>query len=294
MKFFDNFLKKKSLKFKKLSCHPKNYTHKKYSCFDKQILKKMKNIWNKRYPDNKINSNNENIIWNELKKNLSNTCSNELCWINNLIYNKKIKNKLKKNIFAPTMPHIWKKNKNEWLNSNDILNVMNQYEKAYNEFDFFGPSPIDYNTIIYNQKCVWPEICNINIKKLYDKGKYKLGLIFNTDKHFQEGSHWIALFIDLKKKYIFFFDSNGNKKPQEITNLIENIYSQCENNINIKMKIDSNENFIHQQYNTECGMYCLYFLISLITKKHNYKYFKEKKIKDKYVENLRQIYYNNI
>ena len=109
--------------------------------------------------------------------------------INSLIKDNKYKRKLKKSLFAPSMPYIWKKNINEWLNSNDILNVMKQYEEADPQFEFFGPSPIDYDTIVYNNSCVWPEICNINMKNLFNKQKTKLGFIFNTDKHYEEGSH---------------------------------------------------------------------------------------------------------
>ena len=34
--------------------------------------------------------------------------------------------------------------------------------------------------------------------------------------------------------------------------------------MNIKIKTMSNENMRHQNGNTECGMYCLYFIISLL------------------------------
>ena len=50
--------------------------------------------------------------------------------------------------------------------------------------------------------------------------KHKLGFIFNTDKHYQSGSHWIAMFVDLKSKQIFYFDSNGNAMPIQIKQLI--------------------------------------------------------------------------
>ena len=42
-----------------------------------------------------------------------------------------------------------------------------------------------------------------------DKSLNKIGIIFNTDPHNKSGSHWISLFIDVKKKIICFFDSVG-------------------------------------------------------------------------------------
>ena len=60
------------------------------------------------------------------------------------------------------------------------------------------------------------------------------------------------------------------------------------------MKISNNHNFNHQKTNTECGMYCLYFIISLLSNKHDFDYFNTKQISDKHVERFRNIYFNNI
>ena len=49
--------------------------------------------------------------------------------------------------FAPNMPDTWKKNPREWLDSDNITDVMKQYEKANPTFEFIGPTPIDYDTI---------------------------------------------------------------------------------------------------------------------------------------------------
>lgn len=286
----------KTKKFKSLKCHPKNKTRSqsvhKDSCLDYNTLKNLKNIWNKRYPDNLIYTNKKKEIWDDLRNKMS-ECNNEMCWIDKTIVNNKEKSKVKNKLFAPKTPDSWKSNINEWLSSIDIISVMKQYEEKYSDFKFFGPAPIDFDSVEYKNICVWPEICNISIRKLKKEGKTKIGFIFNTDKHDQNGSHWIALFIDLKERVIYFFDSNGTVQPNEIKNLITRINKQC-NNIGIKMKIMNNHNFIHQHSNTECGMYCLYFIISLLDKKHNFNYFHTKHISDKHVENFRNIYFNNI
>ena len=52
------------------------------------------------------------------------------------------------------MPESWKKKPNEWLSSVDITKVMKQYGSAYRDFEFLGPSPIDYDTHKYNGECV--------------------------------------------------------------------------------------------------------------------------------------------
>ena len=122
---------------------------------------------------------------------------------------KKIINKY----FAPSHPKIWEKNKNTWLNSLDIARVMKQFEEAYDIFRFLGPSPIDYATI-KNNMCVYPEICNLNINVMKQKGITCVGIIFNTDYHYESGSHWVCVYIDITKNIFFFFDSTGDE-PQK-------------------------------------------------------------------------------
>ena len=38
----------------------------------------------------------------------------------------------------------WESNPKEWLSSDEILEVMKQYEHSHPEFVFLGPSPIDF------------------------------------------------------------------------------------------------------------------------------------------------------
>lgn len=295
-----NKSRKKNKGFKKLNCNPKNFTtktkkrtkNKNYTCLDTKTLSQIKCLWNKRHPDMKITSKNKKNIWEKLKFMMRDTCENEQCWLEKTLNNSNKIDLLKKNYFAPKAPDSWKTNINEWLSSLDIKRVMKQYEQKYNDFSFFGPSPIDFDEKI-GSSCVWPELCNLNIESLLKNKKYKLGFVFNTDKHYESGSHWIAMFVDLKKKNIFFFDSNGNEMPYQIDRLIKNIVEQCKL-LKIKMKVDSNEGFRHQSSNTECGMYCLYFIISYLDGTKTLKSFKQKAIKDCEVEALRHTYFNLI
>ena len=300
MNILDTILSKKNKtqknkKFKTLKCHPnlKNTikSHSNKSCLDKNTILLLKNIWNKRNPDRKIKGKKRNIIWKNFKNEMKYVCNNEKCWIDKIINNNNNHNhKLKEQLFVPNAPISWNKNINEWLSSVDIKKVMKQYEEKFPNFSFIGPSPIDFNEKVYNE-CVWPELCNFNVQYHLQKNKNKIGIIFNTDPHYKSGSHWISLFIDFEKKTIFYFDSNGNPMPKEIRSFINTILDQC-NSMNLKMKTDSNEGFRHQNFNTECGMYCLWFIISILENKHNFKYFKNKKIKDKSMEQLRNVYFN--
>ena len=102
---------------------------------------------------------------------------------------------------------------------------MKQYERYYKNFLFIGPSPIDFDAKLVDNECVWEELCKFDLKKIIAKNKNKLGLIFNLDPHYKSGSHWVSMFINIPQRYIFYFDSNGDKMPEEIKILIERIKS---------------------------------------------------------------------
>ena len=282
---------KKNNNFKQLQCAAQK--SKKNTCYNDDNLIKMKDLWNLRHPEKKIKTNNTNNIWKNLKKNMNNSCNNEKCWLNQEFMKNNINNELTNDTFAPSSPSSWKMNPNEWLSNFDISKVMKQYEKFYNNFVFIGPSPIDFNKRIYQDKCVWNDLCNFNLKDYINNGKKYIGIIFNTDPHNKSGSHWISLYINLEKKYIFFFDSNGDNVPKEIVELINRIKTQGKE-INIELEYDNNEGIEHQLKNTECGIYSIYFITSLLTGIRSPLYFKKNIIRDPVMEKYRKIFFNDI
>ena len=85
------------------------------------------------------------------------------------------------------------KNPNEWLNSLDIEYVMKQYENDYKNFEFLGPSPIDFD-LIKNNKCIEERSVIVMSSKKYNNGIHKIGMIFNLDPHYKEvvtGYHYL-------------------------------------------------------------------------------------------------------
>jgi Ulp1 protease family, C-terminal catalytic domain len=278
--------------FKQIRCHLGKKTRKKHTCFDDKTIFFLRDLWNLRHRDVKISETNPEKIWIALKNNLKN-CSHEICWIDSVVTDVEVKKKLKKLHFAPRAPLSWNKNKNEWLSSVDISNVLEQYKTTNTEFTYLGPSPIDFDVKVDEKICVWPELCKLNIKEKYDRGIRKIGIVFNLDKHNQSGSHWVALFINLTEKYIFYFDSCAPKKlPPEITRLMNRILEQCKNiNMNMKKIINT---FPHQRGNTECGMYVLYFIICLLENIKKPHEFIKYRIPDQEVEMFRNIYFNKL
>ena len=294
-------------KFKKMNCSPfvKGKSAGNETCYSKKILFKIRDSYNKSDSNpNKINSDSPNEIWQELKKNLVD-CKVESCWLRE-IKDKDLSEKIKEYVFAPEQPPDWESNPNEWLSNYDLLDVMSQYELTYPEFAFLGPSCIDFDTKLPEKsgKCVEEELCRFSLEEYIKTKKQKIGVIFNLDKHDQSGSHWVALFIDIKQQFIFFFDSAVNSVPKEIKILCDRIVEQGKQLSNpLKFKFIQNYPKEHQYGNTECGMYALFFIITFLTgkvgsrkfKDHKaiIRFFKQKHIPDKYVEQYRDIYFND-
>jgi hypothetical protein len=192
--------------------------------------------------------------------------------------------------------------------------------------------------------CVWEELCHLNVAKLMKRGITQLGMVFNLDRYDEPGSHWVSLYVSLgtqgklKKTnggtpnisiqwpnvstnenkgganevegpFIFYFDSTGREAPPEIKALIERIEDQCEQfKPPIKITSYNNNGQDHQKSNTECGMYSLFFIITMLTNEMDDKeapngelilgfnekivLFRDAIIPDKYVEIYRHKYFN--
>ena len=239
---------------------------------------------------------------NQSVRDVMSECANDdKCVISKIVDNDKRK-EIEEHAFVPKQPSEWRLNINEWLSDTDILNVITQYVNAHKDFAFLGPSYIDFDYKINNNTCVENSICKFSLADFIKKGKTKIGIIFNLDDHTKSGSHWVSLYIDVKNKYIFYFDSAGNDMPSEIKVLIARIQKQAKA-LHMRFKVDSNGTFEHQYSNTECGMYSLFFILTMLTNKYenqtfkNIKqkitFFKRHSIPDKYVEKLRSEYFHS-
>jgi hypothetical protein len=284
-------VKRTKKKFIKLNCSPENGDNK-FTCYTDEDLNKLKDIWNERHPDKPITTNDPKEIWVTLKNYYQHICNKESCWIRQIAKGSNLEQELLDS-FAPEAPEEWKKNPTEWLSSLDILQVMNQYEKKYKCFEFIGPSPIDYDTHKLYGECVWEELCHFNLEEQLRKRKTKIGIIFNTDPHYKSGSHWVSLFINIKKGEIFYFDSAGSDIPKQIFKFVENVIQQgniCSKRINFNF--DKNYPIDHQQNTYSCGVYSLFFIVHMLEDKLTGNYLKTHRLKDKYIENFRKIYFN--
>ena len=272
--------------FKRDRCSPSSTEA--YTCFSKKTIYQLKKYWNARHIDNKITATHPKAIWNDLREKLQHVCHKESCWLKQQFIKHKLDTNLLEYIFAPPIPSSWNTNPNEWLNSLDILKVMKQYEREYAEFDFIGPTPIDWNHHKVNGKCVWEELCTFDLKKQMREGKTKIGIIFNLDTHNKGGSHWVALYICIKHRKILYLDSIGSKAPPRIKKFIIKVKKQGKL-LNIPFSITENK-IPHQRTTTECGVYCLHFIIEML--KLDKPVLFRTRISDETIERFRKIYFN--
>jgi Ulp1 family protease len=127
-----------------------------------------------------------------------------------------------------------------------------------------------------------------------DDGKYKIGSVFNLDDHDEPGSHWVSLYIELKpccreKPSVYYFDSVAEEPTKEINKLVENIFEQYKSINNEDIEFLYND-IQHQKKNTECGIYSIHFITSMLEGHDFNKYIKDIK-NDEYMEKYRDFYY---
>ena len=291
--------------FQPLNCSPivNGKTEIAGSCFTAPALYQLKEYYNKHNPSTPILSKTPSQLWHDFRTRFF-SCKREDCWLKE-IDNTELRENLEKFLFAPSQPVEWKKKPNEWLSNFDIFEVLHQYELTHSTFKAIGPTPIDFDSRPKDEsgKCVWEELCTFQLNNYLEKGKTKLGMVFNLDKHDERGSHWVSLFVDLEDWFLFYLDSAGNRIPKEIRALVKRIQRQGMSlSPPLKFKFYENYPLEHQLGNTECGMYSLYFIITMLTgetegrtfqtAREKIEFFKKKRVPDKYVSKYRKIYFN--
>ena len=192
-------------------------------------------------------------------------CKTERCWLEKAPLDKAEKTEIIERNFRPTMPDSWLENPDEWLDSTNIDSVIKQYEEVYPHFKFFGSLPIDFSApnpykegSLERKECLEDAVCKLNLNELKKSGKTKLGFVYNLDPSDKGGSHWIASFTDIPGHKSYYFDSYGMKAPPQIARFLRSLTLQ-----DPKMKLMYNARRF-QYGDTECGVYCLHFLIRML------------------------------
>ena len=224
------------------------------SCFSLEALRRIAEAYNQSHPAHPIERilrKTKAVLVKEITERLSGVCPNQWCWLD-LDFVKDLQNpEIDYLTFRPERPE----GQYQWLSTDNIFKVMRQYQETYSDFRFFGPVPIDFAQ-------THQELAQIKLDQLYRQGVRKIGVVYNLDPHDKPGSHWVALFVDLNKKTISFFDSYGTKPAPPIRKFMNHVASFYSKIGLPKKKFTINLNTHRHQYaNSECGVYSMYFLV---------------------------------
>ena len=282
--------------FKRQECAPIEQKNS-YSCLDDDLIVDVAKVFNAKTKANIDLSATPEMIHEQLGKviyNITKDKDESALLDMHKVINSLSKKKLKrlKMSFRPEKPEEWHKNFNEWLSTTDIDAVLKQYSVADSHFYYYGATPMDFD-LKNGNKCLVNSLCNFDLKEHMSKEEDKIGIIFNTDDHDEPGEHWVSMYIDCKGKNlnepcIYYFDSTGDEAPEEIKHLIQKIKDQgLHNGITFT---DLYNDLEHQKGNSECGMYCLHFMIYMLEDGNFMKYVKNKK-SDEYIEKFRNVFF---
>jgi hypothetical protein len=258
--------------------------HNNITCISLYVLVYMAIAYNIENPNNIINNidiiKNEVITRNdltheiefkkyliyELYERLKSRCGNsQICWTNQTFFNN-LSNDIKKQLIydtwappAPKLPY-------DWLSSIDIEGVLYGVGKVYTKFFSHGCVPIDF-------KDYAPFLSFCNYDKRIEQGYTKYGTVINLDPHDKGGSHWTALYYDFDLLLIVYYNSDGRKYCSRVGEFIEKLKKTM---VRIKNATIPDVTVIvnsvqHQYKNTECGVYCLRFIILLLKICNTYK-----------------------
>lgn len=271
------------------NCAPsKKYDSQSNTCFTIESLKNIAKAYNTKHNDKiDINNNKKELVKNlEKKMKDKYKCTKQTCWTRQKFL-EKLEDEQKEDIMEKTFRPLGPSKKYGWLSTSHINEVIDQYHDIHKDFVFLGAVPYDFDDLKQL------EIHNLDFSQLHKEGKSKIGMVINLDEHYKGGSHWVALYLDLDKNQIYFFDSVGKpprtrirkfinrvakylyKKKYHMNLSINDVLKEMKNKssashnkyINNIMKggFDIRYNNIqHQFQNSECGVYSINFIIRLV------------------------------
>lgn len=203
--------------------------------------------------------------------------------------------------FRPVMPKSWLRNDREWLSNIDIDKVMRQYEVTIPEFAFVGVFPMDFSHRLESGKCVSTEMCNFRLADMLLRGKTRIGIVLNMDKHDESGSHWVCCFIGLdpfSKSYgMFYYDSVAVHPPVEVVQLMDDVKRQVDDLkrtrlLNTRKTFVCQHNRERRQYKgTECGVFVMFFVVCCACGTLDFEYICRSMGRDDDLHTLRQLFF---
>lgn len=256
------------------------------TCYSKRDLQEIAKQYNNLSKDHKIPLNlPKDELHDQLEKAFQMVCSGEFCWAEKMSLADKMTH-----VFRPKKPQEWNEDRYTWLNTYDILFVMQQYEELHKDFTFLGVHPIDFAQKNSTGACIGDILCNFHVDLLQKTNKPKFGMILNLDPHYKGGSHWVSMYACLDPQSInygiHYYDSVATPPPKEAIDFMKLVKKQVKDRkFNIKV------NTIQKQTKgTECGMFSIVFLTQCL-KNVPFKTICKRMMTDDDINKLRDVIY---
>ena len=304
-----------------IHCSPKahKFAEKDSTCFSHGELKLLASEFNKKAEAGKpkIAGRTKKELAGKLLQAYKHICDkHQFCWIKQTLTDSKKIAKLEE-AFRPAKPISWESDRTTWLNTYDILYVLEQYEELYKDYIFLGVYPIDFASKDSFDTCVGTPIvvkedkkhiksfnmCNFDIKRdILDKKKKRFGIVFNTDPSNRGGAHWYGLYcsLDTRKSNpnfgVYTYDSVANSPQKEVKEFMKNIAGQVEALKKeipefAKRKFESKANETQKQFgNNECGVFSLAYQTQML-KNIKFETLCKRMQNDAYMNKLRDVLY---
>ena len=283
------------------------------SCFTLESLIRMAQAYNEQIKQKKLKGTlieikqDKKHLVAELTNRLADVCDDQICWLKQDFVKELGDMDAQEKTFRPEGPQ----GRFTWLNTTNINEIMTQYEQKYTDYKFYGAIPIDFDEISSYG------IRNLDFDELIKSGTKRIGFVFNFDEHWQNGSHWVAMFADLVKGQVYYFDSYGTRPKKRIRNLVNRIAKWFHDRHieGVKQDADtdsmteasfmnpSKPNYIekkiktikfntnrHQFKNSECGVYSINFILRLL-KGETFEYICDNITSDDEVNKCRESYF---
>jgi hypothetical protein len=183
--------------------------------------------------------------------------------------------------------HVGPKTQKEWLSNEDIDNTLKEYEKIYPHFKYLNAVPID---------CENYDFCSLHKNKLkfdkwYDKGYRVFGTVFNLDKMYESGSHWVAFLMSANTKKSYYYDSALGQPSSNVKNLAKMFSKFCEKELGEKAELIVNDKK-HQRDGSECGVYSINFILRML-RGEPFDEINENGLEFKEINSCRNVYFKN-
>lgn len=181
--------------------------------------------------------------------------------------------------FKPKGP--W--NSLRWLSNRDIERVLESWKGRYTRM-FIVPFQM-INFYEYGG-----ELAKLDFSKVpeYDQ----LCCVLNTDKYGGSGKHWICIYIDNAGGTVEYFDSAGGTTPESVTRFLITAVIELSKLTGKKYKDINVTSMQHQKKDSECGVYCLFYIIARMSGVP-YRFFEHQRVPDSDMENFRSFLFRH-